>query len=144
MSGGVQSDLKESRYRSDFRDWLTAISTLGTLIVAIVALWATIRVSGLQDYFQSEISRRNSEYKSALARADTLDIRSRNLRDAMDNLQKSYDALVVETQRQQTAYLDAKNRLDSVQMSELLARQSLFGAQAHPLDGLTIKTIKRA
>jgi hypothetical protein len=37
------------------------VSALGTLLLGIVTLWVTVKVSGLEDYFRSEIKYRNEQ-----------------------------------------------------------------------------------
>lgn len=49
---------------------LGAISSIGSLIIAIVALWSTFQISGLEGYFQSILKLRNQQLESASKRLD--------------------------------------------------------------------------
>lgn len=43
------------------KDWLDLALPVATLILGVVSLWTTIQISGLEDYFRSEIVRRNAD-----------------------------------------------------------------------------------
>lgn len=48
------------------RDWLSSASAIGTILIGVGTLWVTARVSGLEEYFRSELSSRNSQLSSVL------------------------------------------------------------------------------
>lgn len=56
-----------------------AISAVGTLLIGIATIWITVKVSGLQDYFQSEIRYRNEELISSSQALRNLDRQRSNL-----------------------------------------------------------------
>jgi len=43
------------------REWIGAGAAIGTILIGVIGLWNTMQISGLEDYFRSEISRRNSD-----------------------------------------------------------------------------------
>lgn len=57
-------------------EWITAISGIGMLLVGLASFWTTVRVSGLEDYFQSELAIRNQELVSASKQLNELQERA--------------------------------------------------------------------
>lgn len=56
---------RPSKWR-EARDWLNVVATVGTILIGLGTLWVTARISGLEDYFHSELSSRNSQLSSVL------------------------------------------------------------------------------
>lgn len=59
--GRRRRPLINKKYLPEIREWLNAAIGIAALLVAVVSFWTTARISGLEDYLRSEISRRNSE-----------------------------------------------------------------------------------
>ena len=128
------------------RDWLNVIAAAGTLLIGIGTLWVTARVSGLEDYFQSEISTRNSQLSSLLeqseAAAKDLQVREQQLTNLRTRTDEAI-GVAVETQgalATSTAHLlvvqeemraERGNLADA--RSQLVTLESLTAAQQHAL-----------
>lgn len=121
------------------RAWANLFIAGATLLVAVVSIWLTTRVSGLEDYLRSEIALRNSELNTAANEAEALDERIRESTATLEDLRSTSDALtassiiaqtkLAEAQNQSIALLTERNRTlaeltDSRQRLELVTKET--------------------
>lgn len=65
---------------------LNAFANVGLLLVGLATLWTTLRVSGIENYFQSELALRNNELVTAERRLGDLDERAR---EALEDIEQA-------------------------------------------------------
>ncbi|MDM7957612.1 hypothetical protein [Blastomonas sp.] len=109
---------------TEVREWMNVMVAAAALLVAIVSIWTTMQISGLEDYFRSEITRRNSELNrqvedSAIARKSAAEKEQRLLE------------LDASTNRVIANYIEAQGRLQSAERDlSLIQRQSFATLQS--------------
>lgn len=57
----------------EIREWINMSVGFATLLLAIVSFWTTARISGIEDYLRSEISRRNSDLDQLSQRSTSIE-----------------------------------------------------------------------
>jgi len=87
----VEPQKTNSLDRFDLPAWLSAAANFGTLLVGVVGVWTTIRVSGLEDYFRSELALRNEQIVQAEAQL-------RTVQEEVAQASKSFNELEVRSQ----------------------------------------------
>lgn len=88
----------ETRTKRDWhtvRAWAEFAIALAALLVAIVSIWTTAQISGLEDYLHSEITRRNVELDEAALNARRLDQQVQQSRARLEELRATADRLGV-------------------------------------------------
>lgn len=69
----AKGDISRKRpHWSEWRDWANVAVSIAALLVSVVSIWFTVQISGIEDYFRSEITRRNSELDDASSQAQRL------------------------------------------------------------------------
>jgi len=81
-------------YWSNIREWMNVVAAIGGLVVAVVALWATAQISGLENYLRSEIGRRNNELNSLSRKAESLEKTADERARRLSELQATTEALM--------------------------------------------------
>lgn len=61
MAGARRRRTGWRKHLPEAREWINATTGLAALLLAVISFWTTARISGLEDYLRSEISRRNTE-----------------------------------------------------------------------------------
>jgi hypothetical protein len=114
----------KSGFWAELREWLVAMTGLAALIVAVVTFWTTARISGLEDYLRSEISRRNADLdglsaKTALAErlANEQAGRLSEIQVATTRITASSLAAQADLERVRSDVSDARQRLASARSS---------------------------
>ncbi|MDR6146144.1 hypothetical protein QE363_001937 [Sphingomonas sp. SORGH_AS870] len=115
--------------KKELRDWLNVIVAFCALIVSIVSLWTTIKVSGLEDYFQSEIVRRNAELKQIAARSDMLESVATARSERLSEIQSSADSVMSRFSEAQQRLILAQADLSKVRSDAALAAANLADAK---------------
>lgn len=80
----------------DMFDWINAGSNIAVIIFGLVTLWMTIRISGLEDYFRSEVSQRNQEIIVTSQELHTARAGVEDARRALGEIKSQRDALEIE------------------------------------------------
>jgi len=74
MVSGMRKMFRKPRFRRPgqgsrwgvVREALNIAASIGTILIGLGTLWITARISGLEDYFQSELSARNGQLTSLI------------------------------------------------------------------------------
>lgn len=98
-------------------EWINAASSLGMLFIGVATLWTTVRVSGLEDYFRSELALRNQMITSA-------DAELRGLQEELASTSAS-----VEAARERAAALEAESQSLEGQVAQLGLRGRFLASQ---------------
>lgn len=107
MTDETQSANKEKDWDA-VRAWANLFVAGATLIVAIVSIWLTTQISGLEDYLRSEIALRNSELDTATTQAKALEIRIRKSTATLEDLRANSDKLIASSSIAQTRLAEAQ------------------------------------
>lgn len=92
------------------RAWANLFFAGATLIVAIVSIWLTTQISGLEDYLRSEIAVRNSELVASETEASALDARIQQSTSRLADLRSTSDLLATKSVEAQALLSDAQNQ----------------------------------
>lgn len=95
-------------------DWINATTAVAALVVGIVSLWTTIQISGLEDYFKSEIALRNREVVNLSARAERLTKTAEDRSAQLDLMQLEATRLLAQSEADQRELTRATDRLQEV------------------------------
>jgi len=109
----------------NFREWLNVIATLATVLIGVIGLWNTAQISGLQDYFQSEIAKRNRDLISLAQQSDQLSAESTARREQLSRLQISSSEIAALSISQESKIHESIDRLDSLKFDMLSAEIKL-------------------
>lgn len=109
----------------ELRDWLNVAVAGAALLVAIVSVWTTTQISGLEDYFRSEIGRRNAELNSLSGRAATFERMANTSAGQLSQLQASTALAISSSLRAQQQLIQSQGELSAVRSNVLSARQEL-------------------
>ena len=119
----IRRKSQPARSRRTFKDWIDVVLPVATLCLGVVSLWTTVQVSGLEDYFRSEISRRNEEIGDLSARSRVAEIRLSARETRMDQLSSSAEQLNLLNEEQRLAF------------SKATADLALLRSEAHIING---------
>ena len=124
---------RSARLKRDWtsiREWTNLAVAIGVLLVAIVSVWTTTQISGLEDYFRSEIARRNSDL-------NTLADQGRRLSGLADEREKQLADLQTTTEKVTASSMEAQGRLLATQqelsrlgIEVVSAKQTIAGSEA--------------
>jgi flagellar motility protein MotE (MotC chaperone) len=108
-----------TRPERDMFDWINAASSVAVIILGLVTLWVTIRVSGLEDYFRSAVAQRNQEIVATSRELEATRLGVENtqrdlakLKSQRDSLEKEIDQLNEQLQEKES---DLLNRLAEIE-----------------------------
>jgi len=108
-----------TRTQRDILDWINAASSIAVIMLGIVTLWVTVRISGLEDYFRSEVARRNQEIvtTSRELNAAKLGVEKAqrdlaNIKSQRDSLEREIDQITELLQEKES---DLVNRLAEIE-----------------------------
>lgn len=102
-------------------EWINAFAGVGMLLIGLATLWTTIRVSGLEDYFRSELAMRNQMITQA----------GGELRGLQDELVRTNAS--VRSARETNATLNAERGALEGQLAELHLRGRTLTTQNQTL-----------
>lgn len=115
--------------RRTLKDWLDLVLPLATLLLGIVSLWTTIQISGLEDFFRSEIARRNAEISSLALRSAEADRRLGERERRVDELSSIAERLGSQNDDQRLVLSQATLELDALRSEASTTKQQLEVAQ---------------
>lgn len=107
------------------REWLNVFATIGMLLIGVVSIWTTARISGVEDYFRSEVTRRNSDLNSLSERSAALERVAKIRAEQLLELQTSIDTLIAASLDAQRRLSDTQSELDKVRYEVLSAELTL-------------------
>ena len=122
MGNNGKKRLLKKGHIPEFREWLNAGIGLAALLLALVSFWTTARISGLEEYLRSEITRRNSDL-------DQLSERSASIEKLANEREAQLASLDAATSEILASSLLAQSQLAQVQSEVATARSRLAAAQ---------------
>jgi hypothetical protein len=120
---------RPSRWQ-EVRDWLNILAAVGTILIGVGTLWVTARISGLEDYFQSEISSKNSQLSSVIEESATAARQLRANEQQLTDLRAITDATIATALETQAQMSGSTASLLAVQSEIARERASLGEARA--------------
>ena len=114
---------------SEVREWMIVVTSIAAVIVAVVSLWTTAQISGIEDYLHSEISRRNSELNRISARAELLEAMANARSERLSALQTTSDSMIASSLRVQRRLIEAQGNLGLVTRQVSVAERALDQAK---------------
>lgn len=108
------------------KDWLNVIASVGGLMVAIVSLWVTAQISGIQDYFQSEIMRRNQELNDVSQYKNRIDRIAESRLQKIEKLQQISDQLNLYVNQAQIQLFDISKNLDLAERNLQRSKEVIY------------------
>lgn len=126
------------------RDWLNVIATIGTILIGLGTLWVTARISGLEDYFHSEISSRNSQLSSVLEESAVAGQQLRDNEKQLTSLRVITDATIATALETQSQLSGSTASLLAVQGQVERERESLLQARLQLVSLGTLADQQRA
>ncbi len=112
------------------REWTNVAVAACALIVSVVSLWTTMQVSGVQDYLQSEIKRRNNDLNGIADRSRSLERVANERADRVVALQVATDGIFASSLDAQKRFLVAQGDLARVRFEVGDARANLANARS--------------
>lgn len=113
----------------EIREWANLAIALTALLVGVVTFWTTTQISGLEDYFRSEISQRNSDLEDATYRARQLDDRLRVGQERLAELQVTADRLAAANNEAQSRIVGLQSRSFDLLTSQQRTERALSDSQ---------------
>ena len=103
--------LNKPSLRKELRDTVTVITAVGTVLIGIGTLLVTSKVSGLEDYFHSEVNTKDAELRRTASDEERLSRQIDATKAAAVTLQLRLNDLAVNTAKQQTVYDDVERNV---------------------------------
>jgi len=110
---------------AELREWMNVFVAGAALLVAIVSFWTTTQISGLEDYFRSEISRRNSELNRLSDDSARVRQTAAAREERLSQLEASTNRVIATYIEAQGQLQNAESQLGRVQRQSLVTQQSL-------------------
>ena len=129
--------LISKKHFPELREWMNAATGIAALLLAVVSFWTTARISGLEDYLRSEISRRNSDL-------DTLAKRSGEVESLAAERERQLARLDAATNDIIAASLLAQSQLSKSQSDLAGVRSDVAAARSQASDALNARDRFRA
>lgn len=115
---------------AEVREWLVAMTGLAALIVAVVTFWTTARISGLEDYLRSEISRRNADLNTLSAQTATAERLANARAERLASLETATNEIIASSLAAQSRLVGAEADLARVRSDVGDAKQQLAAARS--------------
>ena len=113
----------------EIREWMVAGTGLAALLVAAVSFWTTARVSDLEDYLRSEISRRNNDLNILSAKTEQAERIAFARAERLDSLEAATDEIIAASLSAQGRLLGTEADLTRVRNEVINAQQQLAAAR---------------
>jgi hypothetical protein len=120
----------EARDWTSVREWTNLAVGGGALLVAIVSVWTTAQISGIEDYFRSEISRRNSDLNSLADQARRLGTLADERERRLAQLQTSTERITASNLAAQGKLISTQEELSRLGFEVLSAKQTIATSKA--------------
>jgi hypothetical protein len=121
--------LPTQRDWGSIRDWMNVLAAIGALFVGIVSLWTTAQISGLEDYFRSEIKRRNSDLDTLAAQSRRLNMLADERSTELAKLQTTTDAITASNLAAQGRLVATQQELSKVGLEVVASKQAIAIAE---------------
>lgn len=108
---GPHDEARPIRNWPELREWANVFTAFAALALGVVSFWTTTQISGIEDYFRSEISRRNAEIGSATSRAERLERRVSRSEERLEDLRVAADKFAAASSTAQSVLLTSQQQL---------------------------------
>jgi len=98
--------------------------------VAIVSVWTTTQISGLEDYFRSEITRRNSDLNTLADQGRRLNVLADEREKRLSDLQTTTEQVTASNLQAQGKLLATQQELSRLGFAVVNAKQTLATSEA--------------
>lgn len=122
--------LLNKKHLPEIREWLNVGTTLAALLLAVVSFWTTARISGLEDYLRSEISRRNSELNTISSRSKEIEKLAAERERQLASLDGATSNMIASSLFAQAQLAQSQSSLSRIRADALEARQELSDTRA--------------
>lgn len=112
------------------REWLNVGTTVAALLLAVISFWTTARISGLEDYLRSEISRRNSELNTISSRSKEIEKLAVERERQLASLDGATSNMIASSLLAQAQLAQSQSALSRIRSDALEARQELSETRA--------------
>lgn len=112
------------------REWTNLVVGAGALLVAIVSVWTTAQISGLEDYFRSEISRRNSDLNALADQGRRLNALADERERRLTDLQTTTEQVTASNLEAQGKLLSTQQELSRLGFEVVNAKQTIAGSES--------------
>lgn len=120
---------KPDRNWGTIREWLNVAAALGALLVGVVSFWTTARISGLEDYLRSEISRRNNDLNQISDQSRRLASLAEDRAERLATLQTATDQITASNLTAQGRLLATQQELSRIAVEVIAAKQAIVGSE---------------
>jgi hypothetical protein len=121
---------RSGRDWTSIREWSNLAVGIGALLVAIVSVWTTAQISGLEDYFRSEISRRNSDLNGLADQGRRLNALADEREKRLADLQTTTEQVTASSLEAQGKLLATQQELSRLGFAVVNAKQSVATSEA--------------
>ncbi|GGF41390.1 hypothetical protein GCM10011611_54780 [Aliidongia dinghuensis] len=108
---------------------MNAATAIGTLLIGVVSLWATTQISGLEDYFRSEIVRRNNELSDIAEQSRRLKSLADDREKRLADLQNITEQITVANLSTQSKLLSTQKELAQLEYEILNAKEKIASSE---------------
>jgi hypothetical protein len=129
MEDQVPAQSATQRDWGSIRDWMNVLAAVGALLVGIVSLWTTAQISGLEDYFRSEIARRNSDLDTLAGQSRRLSVLADERTNELAKLQTATDQLTASNLQAQGKLLSTQQELSKIGFEVVAAKQTIASSE---------------
>lgn len=123
--GARRKPVISKKHLPEIREWLNVVTAVAALLLAAVSFWTTARISGLEDYLRSEISRRNSELDSISSRSKNIEKLAIERERQLASLDGATNSIIASSLLAQAQLAQSQSSLSQVRTEALAARQQL-------------------
>jgi len=126
----MRQTTRSGRYWTSIREWSNLAVAIGALLVAVVSVWTTTQISGLENYFRSEISRRNSDLNTLADQGRRLNALADEREKRLADLQTTTEQVTASGLAAQGKLLATQQELSRLGFDVVNARQSVATSEA--------------
>lgn len=113
----------------ELREWINALVGVSALLLALVSFWTTARISGLEGYLRSELSRRNTDLDKLAERAAQIERLAIEREEQLAQLDGATREIVASSISAQALLSEAQARLSNVEAEVSTARYQLASTE---------------
>lgn len=114
----------------ELREWLNVFVGVSALLLAFVSFWTTARISGLEDYLRSEISRRNTELDTLAEKSGSIERLAAERERQLASLDAATNEILAASLSAQSQLAESQSDLAEVRSRVSLAQGQLADAEA--------------
>jgi hypothetical protein len=117
------------KHHPELREWINVLVGISALLLAAVSFWTTARISGLEDYLRSEISRRNSELDELSQRSREIEKVAIDRERQLARLDAATNQAIAASLLTQSELARSQNDLGSLRVNVATAKEQLASAK---------------